>query len=254
MSALGTSADLIQKCARQMGRLEAAARNGEVPSLKRRQDDFEVLPIPTDVEHQRKHAVFTPSISLYHITNRATRRAPCCDRPATRRGRPKEPAQSARPRKKPAARARRRRLHQNPYPWPRPSYCRRASRSPWARTASRSASSPVDVGVDGGRRRARSWSRRARSSSWCPPRTGRRRNGQFVGFRARRRTAGGDADGGRARGVAHVRPIRRARRRRRGVRMKDNRGILADVRHRPRGRRRPVHLRELALDLPPRAA
>ena len=56
VSALGTSADLIQKCARQMGRLEAAARNGEVPSLKRRQDDFEVLPIPTDVEHQRKHA------------------------------------------------------------------------------------------------------------------------------------------------------------------------------------------------------
>ena len=56
VSALGTSADLIQKCARQMGRLEAAARNGEVPSLKRRADDFEVLPIPTEVEHQRKHA------------------------------------------------------------------------------------------------------------------------------------------------------------------------------------------------------
>ena len=68
VSALGTSADLIQKCARQMGRLEAAARNGEVPSLKRRNDDRG----PTHPDGRRApkppRAVFTPSISLHHIT------------------------------------------------------------------------------------------------------------------------------------------------------------------------------------------
>ena len=59
VAALGaTSADLITKCARQMGRLEAAARSGEAAALKRRdcRGDFEVLPIPTEPEHQRTHA------------------------------------------------------------------------------------------------------------------------------------------------------------------------------------------------------
>jgi myb proto-oncogene protein len=104
VSALGTSADLIQKCARQMGRLEAAARNGEVPSLKRRNDDFEVLPIPTDVEHQRKHArCLLQALACTTLPSGDTTRAVL--RPAGYTARKaQEAAQSARPRKKPAAR------------------------------------------------------------------------------------------------------------------------------------------------------
>ena len=115
VGALGTSADLIQKCARQMGRLEAAARNGEVPSLKRRQDDFEVLPIPTDVEHQRKHArCLLQALACTTLPSGDTTRAVL--RPAGYTARKaQEAAQSARPRKKPAARK------QKAAPAPRPA-------------------------------------------------------------------------------------------------------------------------------------
>ena len=58
-----------------------------------------------------------------------------------------EAAQSARPRKKPAAREAP--PPQSPYPWPRPSYCRRASRSRSGPTASRSASSSTKIHVWG---------------------------------------------------------------------------------------------------------
>ena len=51
------SADLVQKCAQQMGRLEQATRAGgaaRAPGATARAD-FEVLPIPMEAAHQRKH-------------------------------------------------------------------------------------------------------------------------------------------------------------------------------------------------------
>ena len=71
---LGTSADLIQKCARQMGRLEAAARNGEVPSLKRRSDDRGPAH-PDGCRTSNKHARCLLQACVTHYQGHDARRA-----------------------------------------------------------------------------------------------------------------------------------------------------------------------------------
>ena len=202
----------------------------EVPSLKRRNDDQYYLSRRTSSTSGSTRDVYSKHISLYHITvGRHARRAVL--RPAGYTARKaQEAAQSARPRKSPP------RAEAPPPPKPLPM-APPILLPPGQQIALGPNGVPIGVVVHpdhGGGRGPPPGAVMVPPGTqfvMVPPQNGSPTNGQFVGFPGSP-TSGQvvPADGGRARGLAHVRAIRAGAGAGRGEDNDvDSYAILADV-------------------------